>query len=78
MRAVAGEGLTLGRVYGPDRGQVMPVAVANPIFIDVDGDGFQPNGDLLDYPLPLEATETPVPGHLHHQDHHHGRQALEK
>jgi len=78
LRAVAGEGLTLGRVYGPDRGQVMPVAVANPIFVDVDGDGFQPNGDLLGYPLPLEATETPVPGHLHHQDHHHGQQALEK
>jgi hypothetical protein len=25
--------------------------VANPIFVDVDGDGFQPNGDQLDLPL---------------------------
>ncbi|MEY4179475.1 MAG: hypothetical protein RLY70_3049 [Planctomycetota bacterium] len=45
--ATAGEGLTLGRYYGPEFGKAMPVAVGNPIFVDVDGDGFKPNGDLL-------------------------------
>jgi hypothetical protein len=51
--AVGNEGATLGRVYGPDSGKVMPVAVANPIFVDVDGGGFQHNGDDLDLPLPV-------------------------
>jgi hypothetical protein len=50
--AAAGEGLKLGRVYGPERGEAMPVAVSNPIFVDVDGNGFKPNGDLLDATLP--------------------------
>ena len=47
----AGEGMQLGKVYGMDRGAAMPVAVSNPIFVDVDGNGFQPNGDTLDSPL---------------------------
>ena len=51
--ATIGEGLTLGRVMGPQWGAQPPCAVANPIFVDVDGDGFQPNGDQLDLPLPL-------------------------
>ncbi len=51
--AVAGEGLTLGPVVGPDHQGEMPVAVANPIFVDVDANGFQPNGDTLGLPLPL-------------------------
>lgn len=46
--ATAGEGLTIGRYYGPDHEKTMPVAVGNPIFVDVGGDGFKPNGDLLD------------------------------
>ena len=46
--AAAGEGLTIGRYYGPQFGSMMPIAVSNPIFIDVAGDGFQPNGDQLD------------------------------
>ena len=50
--AAIGEGLELGRVMGPEWGKQVPVAVANPIFIDVDGKGFQANGDLLDLPLP--------------------------
>ena len=50
--ATIGEGFQLGRVMGPDRGKAPPVAVANPIFVDVDGNGFKPNGDLLDVPLP--------------------------
>lgn len=50
--AAIGEGLELGRVMGPERGKQVPVAVANPIFVDVDGNGFRANGDLLDLPLP--------------------------
>jgi hypothetical protein len=37
---------------GPEHGEDMPVAVSNPIFVDVNGNGFEPNGDLLDFPLP--------------------------
>lgn len=50
--ATIGEGFQLGRVMGPDKGKLPPVAVSNPIFVDVDGQGFQANGDLLDVPLP--------------------------
>jgi hypothetical protein len=50
-----GEGLTLGPVMGSERGKIVPVAVANPIFIDVDGSGFQANGDDLGVPLMLPA-----------------------
>jgi hypothetical protein len=52
--AAIGEGLTLGRVFGPNYGKLPPVALANPIFVDVDGDGFSPNGDLLDVPLQFD------------------------
>jgi len=51
--AAIGEGLQVGRVMGPRWGEKPPVAVSNPIFVDVDGAGFEPNGDLLDVPLPL-------------------------
>jgi hypothetical protein len=52
--AAIGEGLTLGRVMGPLwGGEKPPVAVSNPIFVDIDGDGFQANGDLLDVSLPI-------------------------
>jgi hypothetical protein len=52
--AAIGEGLELGPVMGPNYGgKLPPVAVSNPIFVDVDGGGFKPNGDLLDVPLPL-------------------------
>ena len=50
----AGEGSTLGRVMGPSAGQNMPIAVSNPIFVDVDGDGFKANGDTLGAPLPVK------------------------
>ena len=50
--AAIGEGLTLGPVMGPQRGGDPPIAVSNPIFVDTDGDGFTPNGDLLGFPLP--------------------------
>jgi hypothetical protein len=48
-----GEGSTLGPVMGPNYGQGHPIAVSNPVFIDVDGDGFQANGDTLGSPLPV-------------------------
>ncbi len=52
--ATIGEGLKLGPVMGPDRGELPPVAVSNPIFIDVDDQaGFQPNGDDLGVPFML-------------------------
>lgn len=53
----AGEGLTVGEVMGPNWGAQMPIAVTNPVFVDVGGNGFQANGDLLDVPLPLEQTQ---------------------
>ncbi len=52
--AAAGEGLTLGKVYGNSRGKLMPIAVSNPIFVDVDGGGFKANGDDLGVALPKE------------------------
>ena len=45
---------------GPQRGQAAPAAMSNPIFVDVDGNGFQPNGDTLDAPLPVMGGR-PVP-----------------
>jgi hypothetical protein len=32
----------------------MPFAVSNPIFVDVDGGGFKPNGDDLGVPFPVK------------------------
>ncbi len=32
-------------------GEMHPVAYTNPIYVDVDGNGFQPNGDTLGHPL---------------------------
>ncbi len=49
--ATIGEGLSLGKVMGPSAGKNPPVAVANPIYIDVDGGGFKANGDMLGAPL---------------------------
>lgn len=46
----AGEGLQLGKVYGASRGKMMPIAVANPVYLDIDGNGFKGNGDMLDTP----------------------------
>jgi hypothetical protein len=51
--AAAGEGLELGPVFGPFWGKKVPTAVSNPIFVDIDGGGFTPNGDRLDVELPL-------------------------
>ncbi|HEX8912560.1 MAG TPA: CehA/McbA family metallohydrolase [Humisphaera sp.] len=32
----------------------LPVAISNPIWVDVDGDGFKPNKDTLGHPLPVK------------------------
>jgi hypothetical protein len=45
--AVIGEHSKLGPVIGPEHAADLPVAVSNPIFVDVDGGGFKANGDTL-------------------------------
>jgi hypothetical protein len=57
---VAGHGTdVLGDVMGPDWGRQHPAAVSNPVFVDVDGNGFQPNRDTLDFPLPVRFVAEP-------------------
>ncbi len=51
---VAGEKSKLGPVLGPGWGNRQPVAISNPIFVDVGNDGFQANGNLLDDGLPVK------------------------
>lgn len=70
--ATAGEGLKLGPVAGPEDGKLMPVAVSNPIFVDIDGDGFIPNGDQLGIPLPIGPDHKPSLNHRHPHRHGHG------
>jgi hypothetical protein len=50
-----GEDSEIGEVMGPMWGRQKPAAVSNPIFVDVDGNGFKPNGDTLGAPLPVKA-----------------------
>ena len=45
--AAIGEQSKLGPVMGPEHADDRPVAVSNPIFVDVDGGGFKANGDTL-------------------------------
>jgi hypothetical protein len=54
--ATIGEGLTLGPVFGETFGKFPPCAIANPIYVDVDGKGFTANGDDLGIPLPPDVT----------------------
>lgn len=65
--ATIGEESALGVVMGPDHAADKPVAVANPIFIDVDGNGFEPSGDLLGLPIPHQQQISP---HRHSHSHH--------
>ena len=44
----------LGDVCGPSGGRQHPAALTNPVFVDVAGDGFQPNKDTLGFPLPVK------------------------
>src|SRR5262249_31088770 len=41
-------------IMGAFWGRQKPTAISNPIFIDVDGGGFKPNGDTLGAPLPVK------------------------
>ena len=50
-----GEHSRLGPVMGDGHADDPPVAVANPIFIDADGDGFKASGETLGAPLPTKA-----------------------
>ncbi len=74
--ACCGEGRSLRSMFGGDEldqdwGRNLPVAVANPIFLDTngdaDGDGivFEPNGDGLGLPLPTPDDLKPSHGHDH-------------
>ncbi|MFO0893042.1 MAG: CehA/McbA family metallohydrolase [Isosphaeraceae bacterium] len=45
--AAIGEKSKLGPVMGPEHAADLPVAVSNPIYVDVDGGGFKPTGDTL-------------------------------
>ena len=48
-----GENFDLRTGYGTsDQALMQPCAYHNPIFVDVDGNGFQANGDTLGFPLP--------------------------
>lgn len=59
----AGESATLEKGYGLAwQGQMRPCAFTNPIFVDIDGAGFQPNGDTLDDTLPTGVVPPPTSG----------------
>jgi hypothetical protein len=50
-----GEKSDLALGYGTSpQAKMHPLAYNNPIFVDVDGGGFTPNGDTLDWPLPVK------------------------
>lgn len=44
----------IGEVMGPMWGAQHPAALNNPVFVDIDGDGFKANKDPLDIPLPVK------------------------
>lgn len=49
----ASETETLKVAYGTsDYARIRPMAYNNPIYVDIDGHGFQPNGDTLGFDLP--------------------------
>lgn len=54
-----GENSTLQTGYGTSpQSRMRPTACNNPIFVAVDGGGFRPNGDTLDWPLPTKKPDT--------------------
>jgi len=60
--AAVGEGFTLRRGWGNTWESGMhPCAYTNPIFVDIDANGWRPNGDTLDYPLPTGKSPIPRP-----------------
>jgi hypothetical protein len=51
----AGEKSNLSTGYGTSgQAKITPFAYHNPIFVDLDGNGFTPNEDTLDWPLPVK------------------------
>ncbi|MCA9079642.1 MAG: CehA/McbA family metallohydrolase [Planctomycetaceae bacterium] len=52
--ATGGTNSTLGPVMGPSGGKMKPAALANPIYVDIDGNGFTANKDTLGRPLPVK------------------------
>ena len=51
-----GEGSTIEKGWGLNPyGEMHPVAYTNPIYVDVDGNGFEANGDTLGHPLMTSA-----------------------
>ncbi len=49
----------IGDVMGPFWGTQHPTALNNPVFVDIDGDGFTANKDTLDIPLPVKFVAAP-------------------
>ncbi|MDB6035002.1 MAG: hypothetical protein JWM16_5340, partial [Verrucomicrobiales bacterium] len=50
-----GENTDLSIGYGTSaQGKMHPCAYHNPFYVDVDGNGFKPNGDWLDWPNPTK------------------------
>ncbi len=47
-----GKGETVGKVQGSNMRNAIPIVMSNPVFVDVDGNGFVANKDLLDNPIP--------------------------
>jgi len=56
-----GKGETVGKVQGSSMRNAVPIAMANPVFVDVDGNGFVPNKDLLGNPMPNGKSGRPIP-----------------
>ena len=56
-----GKGETVGKVQGGVMRNVPPIAMANPVFVDVDGNGFKANMDLLDSPMPTGKSGRAIP-----------------
>ncbi len=52
--ATGDAGGTLGEVYGDAERKTQPAALTNPIYLDVDGNGFTANKDPLDADLPVK------------------------
>ncbi len=53
----AGENFDLKTGYGTSaQAKIKPIAYHNPIWADVDGGGFKPNGDTLGWPLTTKVT----------------------
>lgn len=60
-----GENSTIQNSFGSSRQSAsQPCAYNNPIYIDVDGGGFQPNGDTLGFDLPVGGLSVEAAGKI--------------